>query len=47
MRVAMTEMTNHRAEVEAVAKATKVSDQLLAKERERAPHVERVKQQKD
>ena len=43
----MNEQTNHRAEQEAVRKAAKASDMRMAKENEKAPFAEKVKQQKD
>ena len=43
----MNEQTNHRAEQEAVRQAAKASDMRMAKENEKAPFAEKVKQQKD
>ena len=40
----MTEQTNHRAEQEVVMKAAKASDMRQAKENEKAPFAEKIKQ---
>ncbi len=47
MRTHMSEQSNHRAEQEAVREAAKASDMRQAKENEKAPYAEKVKQQKD